>query len=126
MGIQAGEGQIALRIRCAGGYEGVRRQLLRIAIGDDLAGVQTKDKALAGIDLNRLVDHALLRLREQQILLLLAQGHAHRQIGVAGRHLDLDNRSLLIHGRQGEGMGRTIQHIAVRRGDFREGILAQR
>ena len=72
------------------------------------------------------MNHAFLCLREQQIFLLLAQGHAHWQIGVAGRHLDLDNRGLLIHGSQREGMGRGIKHIAVRRGDFREGVLAQR
>ena len=124
--IQTGEGQIALRIRRAGGHQRIGGQLLAVTIGDDLTSVQAKDKALAGIDLNRLVDHARLRLCEQQILLLLAQGHAHRQISVAGRHLDLNNRGLLIHGSQREGMRRAIKHITVRRGDFREGILAQR
>ena len=126
MRIQAGEGQIALRIRRAGGHQRIGRQLLAVTIGDNLACVQAKHKALAGIDLNRLVNHARLRLREQQILLLLAQSHTHRQIGIAGGHLDLDNRSLLIHGSQREGVRCAIKYIAVRCGDFREGILAQR
>ena len=125
MRIQPGEREIALAVGCAGGHQGVRGQLLAVAIRDHVTVEQAKDKAFAGNRLHGLVNHAVRGFGQQQVFLLLAQGDAHRQIGIAGGHLDLDHRGLLIHSGQREGMRRGVQHVAIRRRNFREGILAQ-
>ena len=125
MRVQAGEREIALAVGCAGGHQGVRGQLLAVAIRDHVTAEQAKDKAFAGNRLHGLVNHAVRGFSQQQVFLLLAQGDAHRQIGIAGGHLGLDHRGLLIHSGQREGMRRGVQHVAIRRRNFRKGILAQ-
>ena len=125
MRIQPGEREIALAVGCAGGHQGVRGQLLAVAIRDHVTVEQAKDKAFARNRLHSLTNHAVRGFSQQQVFLLLAQGNTHRQIGIAGGHLDLDQRGLLIHSGQREGMRCGIQHVAIRRRNFREGILAQ-
>ena len=101
-----GEGQVALGIRSAGSHEGISRQLLIIAVGDDGAVVQPEHKALTGNHFNGLVNHAFLGFGQLQVFLFLPQRHADRQKGVGSGDLHLNDRGLLVYGRQGDVVGR--------------------
>ena len=124
--VQTGEGQIALSISRTGSEQGVGGQLLCVAVGDYAAVKQAENKALAGDNLNSLVNHAVLGFGNQQVFLLLAQHHADGQVGVCGRYLGLNNRGFLIDGSQCERVRRGIKDIAIRRGNLLQVILAQR
>ena len=125
VGKHAGEGQSTLAVCDARSHQCVGRQLLVISIGDDRAVVQAEDKAFASNHLHGLVNHAVLRLSQLQGFLLLAQGDADGQIDVRGRNLDLHNGCLLVYSRKRDRIGLGGKHIAVRRRDFRQRILAQ-
>ena len=123
---QSGEGQIALVVRRTGSHQGVGGKLLAASISDHTLVVQAEHEALAGNDFHFLMNHAFLGLSQLQRFLLLADGHADRQIGIGSRNLDLNNGGLFVHGGQGDIIRFSGEHIAVRRGSLLQVILAQR
>ena len=126
MRIQSGNGQITVLICFCSSHQGVCGQLLVVGIVDDGTVIQAENKAFAGNDFNHLMNHAVFQIRDLSLLFLLLQRDLNRQISVGSGNLHFNHGCFLVDRGQGEIAALCAVHIAVRRGNFHQVILAQR
>ena len=126
MRILSGNDQIAVLVCFRSSHQGVRRQLLIVGILNNGTVVQTKDEALAGNDLDHLMNHAVFQVRDLGLFLFLFQRDLNRQIRVGCGDFHFNHSGFLINRSQSEVAALSAVHIAIRRGNFHQVVLAQR